>query len=141
MRLWSIHPRYLDGQGLVALWRESLLAKKVLENKTKGYGNHPQLLRFKLTDSPLKYINTYLYYIYKEAEKRNYNFDKSKFKYYKLKKIPITSGQLNYEFLHLLKKLKKRNYFLYKTLQNTKKLKPHPLFKIIKGYIEYWEKI
>ena len=141
MRLWSIHPKYLDRKGLAALWRESLLAKKVLEKKTKGYRNHPQLLRFKSTDFPLKYINTYLYYIYKEAKKRKYNFDKSKFKYYKLKKLPITIGQINYEFLHLLKKLKKRNYFLYKALKNTRKIKPHPLFKAIKGNIEYWEKI
>jgi len=30
MRLWSLHPRYLDAKGLVALWREGLLAQKVL---------------------------------------------------------------------------------------------------------------
>jgi len=30
MRLWTIHPKYLDRQGLLALWREALLAQKVL---------------------------------------------------------------------------------------------------------------
>jgi len=30
MRLWSIHPKYLDRQGLLAVWRESLLAQSVL---------------------------------------------------------------------------------------------------------------
>lgn len=27
MRLWSLHPKHLDPQGLVALWREVLLAR------------------------------------------------------------------------------------------------------------------
>ncbi|HEU5178767.1 MAG TPA: pyrimidine dimer DNA glycosylase/endonuclease V, partial [Burkholderiales bacterium] len=30
MRLWSLHPKYLDARGLVALWREALLAQAVL---------------------------------------------------------------------------------------------------------------
>nr|WP_243687290.1 pyrimidine dimer DNA glycosylase/endonuclease V [Methanobacterium formicicum] len=47
MRLWSLHPKYLDVKGLVALWREGLLARAVLKGKTKGYTNHPQLIRFK----------------------------------------------------------------------------------------------
>ncbi len=46
MRLWSLHPKYLDRQGLLAVWREGLLAQKVLQGKTKGYKNHPQLKRF-----------------------------------------------------------------------------------------------
>jgi len=25
MRLWTLHPKYLDARGLVALWREGLL--------------------------------------------------------------------------------------------------------------------
>ena len=41
MKLWSIHPKYLDAKGLVALWREALLAQKVLDGKTEGYKNHP----------------------------------------------------------------------------------------------------
>ena len=46
MRLWSLHPKYLDIKGLVACWREGLLARKVLLDQTKGYKNHPQLIRF-----------------------------------------------------------------------------------------------
>src|SRR5215467_3185960 len=80
MRLWSIHPKYLDSKGLVALWRESLLAKNVLENKTKGYKNHPQLLRFKQARDPVNCINQYLFEIYNEAKRRNYSFDKKKIK-------------------------------------------------------------
>jgi Pyrimidine dimer DNA glycosylase len=47
MRIWSVHPRYLDRQGLTAGWREGLLAQKVLTGTTKGYRNHPQLRRFR----------------------------------------------------------------------------------------------
>ncbi|MEM3614630.1 MAG: pyrimidine dimer DNA glycosylase/endonuclease V, partial [Nitrososphaerales archaeon] len=78
MRLWSIHPKYLDSRGLVALWREGLLAKRVLEGKTRGYVNHPQLIRFKLYDKPIDLIDAYLTQIYYEAEKRGYLFDYSK---------------------------------------------------------------
>lgn len=72
MRLWSIAPSYLDRQGLLALWREGLLAKKVLEQKTKGYRQHPQLLRFDKDN-----INYYLETIYQEAINRDYHFCRS----------------------------------------------------------------
>ena len=60
MRLWSIHPSYLDVKGLGAAWREALLAQKVLEGLTRGYKNHPQLLRFKQAEDPLSAIGTFL---------------------------------------------------------------------------------
>jgi hypothetical protein len=78
MRLWSIHPKYLDTKGLVAVWRESLLARKVLEGKTKGYKHHPQLNRFIDSNNALETINQYLYEIYKESVIRKYNFDKTR---------------------------------------------------------------
>lgn len=142
MRLWSLHPKYLDINGLVALWREGLLAKKVLEGKTKGYKNHPQLERFKKCKTPLKAINAYLFEVWKEANKRSYKFNLSKIKKVVLKKkIPVTKGQLAYEFKHLLKKLKKRNFRKYKDLRNLKEVEPNPIFKIVKGDIESWEKV
>ena len=52
MRLWTLHPRYLDARGLVALWREALLAQKVLRGKTRGYRAHPQLQRFREQADP-----------------------------------------------------------------------------------------
>ena len=79
MRLWSlIHPKYLDSKGLVALWREGLLAKKVLKGETKGYKNHPQLLRFKNSNDRSRHDNNYLLNVYKESKSRGYNFNKSK---------------------------------------------------------------
>ena len=78
MRIWSLHPKLLDSKGLVALWRETLLAKKVLQGGTKGYINHPQLLRFKENENPINSINYYLSEVQIEATVRGYNFDKSK---------------------------------------------------------------
>ena len=60
MRIWSVHPRYLDRQGLLACWRESLLAQAVLADATKGYQHHPQLERFREQPDPLVAIGAYL---------------------------------------------------------------------------------
>jgi hypothetical protein len=145
MRLWSIHPQYLDSKGLVALWREALLAKKVLDGKTKGYNNHPQLMRFRRYKAPLEAISSYLYYIYHEARKRNYCFDCKKIPQGKIlrHKLPVTSGQVKFEFNHLLSKLKNRDPKQYKLLFKIKKepIKLNPLFYQIPGKIEAWEKI
>jgi len=106
MRLWSIHPKYLDKIGLIALWRESLLAKSVLKGDTKGYKNHPQLERFKKTKKPLDTINTYIYFIFEESLRRKYSFDKSKLDKVLVKEqILITERQIKYELEHLKKKL------------------------------------
>jgi len=145
MRLWSFNPKYLDRIGLVALWRESLLAKKVLQHKTKGYRNHPQLLRFKNSDNTLKNINFYLLQIFNEAVKRGYSFDKRKINLrngdFLKKKIEISKGQIQYEFNHFLKKIKVRDYERYLDLKDVKKIKENEVFKIVKGSMAEWEKI
>ena len=110
MRLWTIHPKHLDAKGLVALWRETLLAKHVFEDKTKAYKNHPQLDRFKALPQPLKAIHQYLSEIYKEAQNRGYNFNVNKFEHQEmLQSIPVTRGQVAYEREHLLNKLKTKS--------------------------------
>jgi hypothetical protein len=142
MRIWSIHPKYLDSKGLVALWRETLLAKKVLEGKTKGYKNHPQLERFKKSKSPVDCINHYLSIIFRESAARGYNFNKDKVDWhFKRITLKVTTGQINYERTHLLNKLKFRNNIQYRLLVKEKYFQPHPLFKTIEGKIEVWEKI
>jgi len=94
MRLWSLHPKYLDSKGLVALWREALLAKNVLEGKTKGYKNHPQLLRFKELNDPVGGINQYLTAVYEEALERGYHFNRSKISFdHSPTKIHVTKGR------------------------------------------------
>ena len=137
MRLWSLHPNYLDSKGLVALWRESLLARNVLLNKTKGYKNHPQLNRFKKTDCPIDAINFYLHEIYVESKIRGYNFDKNKLiQTDRIIRIPVTKGQINFEYNHLLQKLKKRNLEYYNKLIQIKVCKTHPQFVLINGVAE-----
>jgi hypothetical protein len=141
MRIWSLHPKYLDGKGLVALWRETLLAKKVLEGKTKGYKNHPQLDRFKKCDKPLGCIDHYLSVVYRESVKRGYNFDKTKIDFnFTPTKLTITTLQMNYERNHLINKLKIRDKKKYQELIYKKELEPHPLFEVIEGSVEEWEK-
>ena len=140
MRIWSIHPKYLDTKGLVALWRETLLAKHVLQGKTKGYRNHPQLHRFKQTDKPVDGINQYLATVYNEALRRSDNFDKEKIDWnFEPIIMNVTYGQMKYETEHLLNKPKIRDQEKFERLKNIKKVEQHPMFKIIKGDIEKWE--
>ena len=140
MRLWSINPGYLDAKGLVALWREGLLAQNVLAGKTVGYKNHPQLIRFKNTSNPLGAIASYLRAVEEEARNRGYHFDKSKILNKRLNTcIKVTNGQIEYEFKHLLNKLKSRDPEIYKNIRETKRIKLHPLFTRVRGGIEAWE--
>ena len=140
MRIWSLHPKHLDSKGLVALWREALLAKHVLEGKTKGYKNHPQLNRFKKLKNPVDAINQYLAVVYIEAVERGYNFNKQKINW-KFKKwtLKVTSGQIANETSHLLNKLKIRDKIKYKEIKSLKTFETHPLFKLVEGAIEDWE--
>lgn len=140
MRIWSLHPKYLDTKGLVALWRETLLSKNVLEDKTKGYKNHPQLTRFKNSDNPLQGINQYLEAVYQESVTRGYHFNKDKCNFcHELLNLTVTRRQIEYELQHLLKKLKTRDIERYHRLLKETNIEPHPLFKIIDGEIEGWE--
>ena len=121
---------------------EGLLVQKVLEGKTKGYKNHPQLDRFKKQAYPKTAIGLYLLEVWKEADRRGYAFNRRKVKNVggKSKSIPVTRGQLRYEWEHLWKKLRRRDPARYKTQLKTKLPKPHPLFRVVRGGVEKWEK-
>jgi len=141
VRLWSIHPRYLDAKGLVALWREGLLAKKVLEGRTKGYRHHPQLMRFREQISPVAGINRYLHEVWIESAARGYSFDRGKLApRRKVPRIPVTSGQLKFELEHLRAKLRLRDTKRFQLLRSVREPRPHPLFRVRRGRIERWEK-
>lgn len=140
MRLWSLHPRYLDQKGLVALWREGLLAKAVLLGKTRGYTAHPQLLRFKQHESPLCAIDAYLWAVYEEARRRGYKFDVSKAAELQVRPLSVTSGQLEFEVAHLSSKLQLRSPADYESFQACSATAPHPLFIVIPGSVEPWER-
>jgi len=142
MRIWSIHPKYLDVKRLVASWREGLLAKKVLEGNTKGYKNHSQLIRFKQHNDPVGAINQYLHYIADEGDRRGYKFNRSKLSpTYHTYKMDVSHGQLIYEMNHLAQKLFKHksnipSYFISASVE------PNPFFSAtLNTTIESWEKI
>ena len=138
LRLWSLHPRYLDTKGLLAVWREGLLAQKVLQGRTKGYRNHPQLDRFKAQKDPRKAIGNYLLEVWKEANSRGYSFARAKVRRTgKMKPIPVTRGQVKYEWEHLRKKLRKRDPARLKNLKGKPKL--DPVFLSVPGTVTDWE--
>ena len=141
MRLWSLHPKYLDRQGLLAVWRESLLAQKVLKGETKGYRHHPQLIRFRLHPDPLGAMNTYLVAVADEAEHRGYAFDRSRIGNGRIPdKLPITLGQVLFEWGHLKIKLQQRDPARYEQTLGVGVPEVHPLFEVIEGNIADWEK-
>lgn len=142
MRLWSLHPKYLDAKGLVALWREALLAQAVLAGKTKGYKHHPQLTRFRESSAPRAYIATYLRLVQAEATLRGYRFDAKRIgrgSAAGMKPLKVTRGQLKYEWEHLNKKLRKRSPKWRRQVSGSKFLKPHPLFRTVRGKVAGWE--
>jgi len=142
LRLWSIHPKYLDAIGLVALWRESLLAQKVLAGKTEGYRNHPQLERFKRHPFPQKAIAVYLEGIWRESKNKGYHFDARKIGEGRTKrKMPVARGQLVYEFELLKQKLTQRAHAKLEEICFMEKIECHPSFREVLGEVEEWEKV
>jgi hypothetical protein len=140
MRLWSLHPGYLDAKGLVALWREGLLAQKVLLGNTRGYKNHPQLTRFRNTGNPAGAIASYLRAIADEAARRGYHFDRRRIanRHYR-GTLPVTQGQLDYELAHLRIKLQARAPEFYQQSKALTTPASHPLLRVVPGEVEAWE--
>lgn len=142
MRLWTLHPRYLDPKGLVAAWREALLAQKVLAGATKGYRHHPQLIRFQAQDDSLAAIAAFLVEIAAEAQGRGYRFDTAKILRRAVTvRIPETRGQLLYEWKHLKTKLRARAPQMARRFRSVTIPDPHPLFRIVAGKVRDWEKV
>jgi hypothetical protein len=141
MRLWSLHPSLLDVKGLVALWREALLAQKVLQGNTSGYRCHPQLVRFREADEPMVAISTYLWAVHDEASRRGYAFDASKILLERGQlSLRVTQGQLAFEQKHLKAKRRRRDPAQFRVVHRTRSIMTHPLFVVVEGPIEPWEK-
>ncbi|MFE5307937.1 pyrimidine dimer DNA glycosylase/endonuclease V [Isoptericola sp. NPDC056605] len=146
MRLWSLAPDYLDRQGLTACWREALLAQAVLAGRTKGYRDHPQLARFRATPDPLAAVGAYLEGIAAEASARTYSFDRGRILDAPhagrppVPRIPVTDGQLEFEQAHLAAKLRVRTPGLAPALEEAERVRAHPLFTVVPGAREDWER-
>ncbi len=141
MRIWTLHPRYLDRQGLLALWREGLLAQKVLRGMTRGYTRHPQLCRFRGHADPPAMIAAYLHGVWLEARARGYRFDRARIATTPCgDRVEESEGQLLFEWGHLLEKLKERAPDLYRQHRAIRLPEPHPLFRIVPGGKREWER-
>jgi len=147
MRLWTIHPKHLDAKGLVALWREGLLAQKVLQGWTRGYRHHPQLHRFRATRNPLAAIANYLVVVHEESVQRGYQFDRGKIDakriqagFQRAQKIAETRGQLLHEWEHLKAKLAVRDAARHRVSRSLPMPEHHPLFRVIEGEVRDWER-
>jgi hypothetical protein len=142
MRLWSLHPAYLDGRGLVALWREALLAQAVLRGQTRGYKHHPQLQRFRANSRPVGTIADYLRAVRAEACRRGYRFAADRISRARGGgHIAVSRGQLDYEWQHLVAKLRRRDPQWLERFGRIDAVRPHPLFRVTRGGIADWEKI
>ena len=141
MRLWTLHPRYLDAQGIVALWREALLARAVLRGRTRGYTRHPQLDRFRGHPSPRSAINAFLAEVHRDSLRRGYSFDASKLGPVRGEcRMEATSGQLEHEWAHLRRKLRARSREDYERIRRIDSPAPNPLFRIVPGPLAPWER-
>lgn len=141
MRLWSLHPRYLDARGLVALWREALLAQAVLRGRTRGYRHHPQLARFLEPASPCGAIAQYLRFVHSESLARGYAFAPGKISRARCNQtLLVRQGQLDYEWEHLMRKLKARDPARARELRGIRRPEAHPLFRVVRGPLEEWER-
>ena len=116
------------------------MAKAVLAGQTRGYTKHPQLERFRQHETPLEAIDSYLWGVYQEAARRGYRFDTTKTKEAITTPIPVSSGQLDFERNHLLSKLRLRSPKDYNLLHQQCPLDVHPLFLVVLGPPEPWEK-
>ena len=142
MRLWTIHPKYLDPQGLVALWREALLARAVLRGETVGYRHHPQLVRFRAHPMPRTAINAYLVAVFEESQARGYAFNGKKVGPVRDRvEIAATSGQIAHEWRHLLGKLQARSPELFARVRTVTNPQTHPLFRATSGVVAAWERV
>ncbi len=141
MRIWTLHPRYLDRQGLLACWREALLAQAVLRGRTRGYRRHPQLQRFRACPDPLAAIAAYLAGVHAEAVRRGYRFDARKIGRRRARaRMTETRGQLLYEWRRLKAKLDRRSPRVLAAWAGLRRPCPHPLFRIIPGPVRAWER-
>jgi hypothetical protein len=142
VRLWSVHPRYLDRQALTACWREALLAQAVLRGATRGYTRHPQLERFRGLPVPLEALGAYLAAVADEAEARGYRFDRGRIASLPAAPVvlPVESGQLDYEWGHLMRKLEERSPETARRWAGVLRPDPHPLFTLTEGPVASWER-
>lgn len=145
MRLWSLHPKYLDTRGLGALWREGLLAQACLVKQMGGYCKHPQLDRFRdaPNNHPVVLISRFLTDVFIESLGRGHDYDDGLIEACNggcWSLVPVTTAQLDLEAHILREKLTVRGTEGRVLLPNGTP-GPHPLFVPVESAdIEPWER-
>jgi hypothetical protein len=100
------------------------------------------LARFRKAAEPLPALRSYLMEIRAEAARRGYAFDGRKIRGpRRAGRITVKRGQLEYEWRRLRAKLKARDPRKYRGLRKVKRPSPHPLFRIVAGGVEDWERV
>ena len=166
MRLWSVHARHLDTVGLVACWREALLAQRVLTGTTRGYRRHAQLERF-LPGSALAaesrgtgpdallgaagpddgwpgdLIVAYLHALADEASARGHSYDVARIAGPRpdVGPVPVTDGQVAHEWALLSRKLAGRSPAVLERWAGVVVPDVHPLFVVVPGPVARWERV
>jgi hypothetical protein len=121
----------------------------VLAGRTKGYRSHPQLRRFRETPEPLAAVGAYLAGVADEAQARGYRYDRGLINCAPApgvwdRRIDVSTGQLEYEWAHLVAKLAARSPDWLAALSTeaptaTAVCTPHPLFHVVEGPVAEWE--
>jgi hypothetical protein len=155
MRFWSINPRLLDYPTIKACWANLMLAKKIKNDRSTVYSNHPPLM--KLNNIP---HSSFLWYM-EEIRQECYNYSNYRIRHRSYRdaqlrrfirdnegegyeKIEVTTGQLMYEFALLQSRLYWKNRRKY--IKNKKMFIGHRIslhndaFVVREGPIEPWEK-
>lgn len=145
MRIWSLHPEQLDRQGLIACWRETLLAQAVLLGRTKGYTRHPQLERFRALPDPAGAVGRYLSFLADDADRRGYRFDRTRIERSDDgASLGVSEGQLAFEWAHLLAKLEQRSPDVAVEMSRRalagEAPVPHPMLAVVPGAVADWER-
>lgn len=123
----------------MAGWREALLAQAVLAGNTTGYRHHPQLTRFRGAE-PVAAIGVFLRGLHDEATARGYRFDGTKIlSDTAAGPLVVTDGQLAFEWQHLGAKLAQRSPADAERWRGSVPT-PHPMFTVIPGGVEEWER-
>ena len=126
------------------------LVRRGRDAGARGYQNHPQLQRFKQQTAPVASIASYLQGVHAESLQRGYRFDASKIKPLPdvtanpaaaIASIATATGQIAYEWQHLLAKLQARSPEVHQQWQSTKEAGLHPLFHSMPGPVADWEKL
>jgi len=91
--------------------------------------------------SPAEFIDSDHPAVHAEATARGYAFDRRKIgPRRRVAPIAATSGQVAYEWRHLMKKLSVRNRPLHRHWKSARRPDCHPLFRRVRGPVAEWER-